>query len=101
MPETPAIRKVKMWPKGNAIYVETVVIIFLAIVSMSLQYSKFDSTILLSPELGIRIIGSLCIWFGNIFTLDHLLQSRIDSDKVSYQMTIIMQYPEQLRAIYV
>lgn len=47
---------------------------------------------LLSLELGVRIIGSLCIWFGNKFALDYILQSRIDSNKVSqflpFEMTI-------------
>jgi hypothetical protein len=92
MSETPANRKIDIWPKGGAIYIETFVIILLAIVSMSLQYSRLDSTILLSPQLGVRIVGSLCIWFANKFTLNYILQSRIDSNKVSqflpFEMTI-------------
>ena len=48
--------------------------------------------ILLSLELWVRVLGSLCIWFGNKFTLDYMLQSRIDSNKVSqflpFEMTL-------------
>ena len=60
---------------------------------MSLQYGRLDSTVLLSPQLGVRIFGSLCVWFANKFTLDYILQSRIDSNKVSqflpFEMTIV------------
>lgn len=83
MSESPANRKTSIWPKDGAIYIETVVIILLAIVSMSLQYGRLDFTVLLSPQLGVRIFGSLCVWFANKFTLDYILQSRIDSNKVS------------------
>jgi len=92
MSKTQANRKTSIWPKEGVIYIETVVIILLAIVSMSLQYGRLDSTVLLSPQLGVRILGSLCVWFANKFTLDYILQSRIDSDKVSqflpFEMTI-------------
>ena len=92
MSEAPADRKTGIWPKGRAIYVETVLVILLAIVSMSLQYGRIDSVILLSLELWVRILESLCIWFANKFTLDYLLQSRSDSNKVSqflpFQMTL-------------
>lgn len=92
MSEIPTNRNTGIWPKDGAIYIEIVVITLLAIVSMSLQYGRLDSTILLSLELGVRIIGSLCIWFGNKFALDYILQSRIDSNKVSqflpFEMTI-------------
>jgi hypothetical protein len=50
---------------------------------ISLQYGKFDSTVLLSGQFGIRIFGSLFIWFANKFTLEYILQSRIDSNKVT------------------
>ena len=90
--ETPSNKKTSIWPKDGAIYTETVVIILLAIVSMSLQYGRLDLTTLLSPQLGVRIIGSLCVWFANKYTLDYILQSRIDSNKVSqylpFEMTI-------------
>ncbi|MDB4270467.1 LytTR family transcriptional regulator DNA-binding domain-containing protein [bacterium] len=93
MSGTPANRKTSIWPKDGVIYIETVVIILLAIVSMSLQYGRLDSTVLLSPQLGVRIFGSLCVWFANKFTLDYILQSRIDSNKVSqflpFEMTIV------------
>ncbi len=72
-----------MWPKSWAIYIEIIAIILLAIFSMSLQYDRLDSTIFLSAQLGVRILGSLCIWFGNKFALEYILQSRIDSNKVS------------------
>ena len=59
---------------------------------MSLQYGRIDSVLLLSPELWVRILGSLCIWFANKFTLDYMLQSRIDSNRVSqflpFEMTL-------------
>ncbi|GGD50656.1 hypothetical protein GCM10011361_16650 [Muriicola marianensis] len=57
---------------------------------MSLQYGRVDLTILLSLELWVRILGSLCIWFGNKFTLDYILQSRIDSNKVSQLLPLEM-----------
>jgi hypothetical protein len=92
MSESPANRKTGMWPKGKAIYIETVTIIVLAIVSMALQYGRLDATILLSPQLGVRIFGSLCLWFANKFVLDYILQSKIDSNKVSqflpFEMTV-------------
>ena len=90
--ESLANRKIIMWPKGSSVYIETVVIILLAIVSMSLQYGKLDSTFLRSPQLGVRVVGSLSIWFANKFILDYILQYRIDSNKVSqylpFEMTI-------------
>lgn len=92
MSETPAERKTGIWPKGRATYIETALVILLAVVSMSLQYGRFDSVLLLSPELWVRILGSLCIWFANKFTLDYMLQSRIDSNRVSqflpFEMTL-------------
>lgn len=92
MSESLENRKTTMWPKGSRIYIETVVIILLAILSMSLERGRLDSTVLLSPQLVVRIAGSLCIWFANKFILDYILQSRIDSNKVSqflpFEMTI-------------
>ncbi|WP_445386436.1 LytTR family DNA-binding domain-containing protein [Robiginitalea sp. IMCC44478] len=91
MSESPAKRS-RIWPKGRAIYIETVFIILLSIVSMALQYGRLDSHILFSLELWIRILGSLSIWFANKFTLDYMLQSRIESNTVSqflpFEMTI-------------
>lgn len=92
MSESPANRKTGMWPKGKAIYIEIVTIIVFAIVSMALQYGRLDATILISPQLGVRILGSLCLWFANKFVLDYILQSKIDSNKVSqflpFEMTV-------------
>jgi hypothetical protein len=81
--ETSANKKTDVWPKSGAIYIETIAIILLAIISMSLKYGRLDSTVLLSAELGLRIFGSLCVWFANLFTLEYILQSRIDSNKVT------------------
>jgi len=76
--------KLDIWPKDQVTYyIETAVIILMAIISMSLQYGRFDSTILLSTQLGIRIIGTLLIWFANKFTLEYILQSKINSNKVT------------------
>jgi hypothetical protein len=76
--------KLDVWPKDwVTYYIETAVIILMTIFSMSLQYGRFDSTILLSTQLGIRIFGTLLIWFANKFTLEYILQSKIDSNKVT------------------
>lgn len=93
MSEASANRKMGLWPKGGAIYMETLAIVLLAILSMSLQYGRLDSNMLLSPQLGVRILGSLCVWFANKFSLDYILQSRIDADKVSrflpFEMVVV------------
>ena len=83
MSETPSNRKTDLWPRGGAIYIETIVIILLATLSMSLHYGWLDFNLLFSLQLGVRIFGSLCIWFANKFVLDYLLQSKIDSNKIS------------------
>jgi hypothetical protein len=84
MSETPANSKTDLWPKNRiTYYIETIVIVLIAIFSMSLQHGRFDSTILLSDQLVVRIFGSLCIWFGNRFTLEYILQSRIESNRVT------------------
>lgn len=84
MPEAPTNSKTDMWPKNRAIYyIETVAIILMALFSMSLQYGSLDSTVLLSAQLVVRIFGSLCLWFANRFTLEYLLQSRIDSNRIT------------------
>lgn len=92
MSVTPTKKIFGMWPKGRSIYIETFVIILLAILSMSIQRGLFDYNLMLSPQLGVRIIGSLCVWFANKFTLNYILQSRIDTNKVSqslpFEMTI-------------
>ena len=84
MPEAPANRETDVWPKNRTTYyIETVVIILMAMFSMFLQYGRLDSTVLLSAQLGVRIFGSLCLWFANRFTLEYILQSRIDSNRIT------------------
>ena len=84
MSESPAKRKTVVWPKNRATYyIETVVIILIAMFSMFLQYGSLDSTVLLSAHSGLTIFGSLSLWFANRFTLEYILQSRIDSGKIS------------------
>jgi hypothetical protein len=84
MSETPAIRKTDVWPKNwTAYFIETVAIIFLNMALLSLQHGKLDYSILLSPHLGLRIFGSLCLWFANRFILEYILQTRIDSNRIT------------------
>lgn len=84
MSETPANSKTDVWPKNRTTYfIETVTIILLALFSMSLQYGRLDSSLLLSAQLLVRIFGSLSIWFANKFALEYILQSRIDSNKLT------------------
>ncbi len=82
-----------LWPKKWSTYlIETVVIVSLAIFSMSLDYGRWDIARLPQPQLTLRMIGSLCIWFANRFMLEYLLQSRIDANKVTqylpFEMTL-------------
>jgi len=93
MSEIPMNIKTDLWPKNRTTYyIETAAIILLAILSMSLEYGRLDSTLLLSSQLGLRIFGSLCLWFANRFILEYILQSRIDSNKVTqflpFELTI-------------
>ena len=74
---TTANRKTDVWPKNGAIYIETVVIIALAMFIQFLQNGSIEDTIFL------RILGSLCVWFANKFVLERILQSRIDSNKIT------------------
>jgi hypothetical protein len=84
MSDTMTSSKTEMWPKNWASYfIETLFIILLNIVLLSLQHGKLDYTLLLSAQLGLRIIGSLCLWFANKFVLERMLQSRIDANKVT------------------
>jgi len=84
MPEAPANKKTDVWPKNWAIYyIETIVIIVMAIFSLFLQYGRLDSTVLLSAHSVLTILGSLCLWFANRFTLEYILQSRIDSNRIT------------------
>jgi len=84
MSDTLKQNKIEMWPKDWSIYhIETFVIILIAIISMSLQYGRFDASILLSSQLAIRIFGTLLVWFANKFTLEYILQSRINANTVT------------------
>jgi hypothetical protein len=84
MSETPAIRKTDVWPKNwTAYFIETVAIIFLNMALLSIQHGKLDYSILLSPQLGLRIFGSLCLWFANRLILEYILQTRIDSNRIT------------------
>ena len=84
MPETPVIRTTDVWPKNRTTYyIETVVIILMALFSTSLWYGRLDSTVLLSAQLWVRIFGSLSLWFANRFALEYILQSRIDSNRIT------------------
>ncbi len=83
MSETPANRKTDVWPKSGAIYIEAIVVIFIAMFSMFLQYGSVEFTALLSYHAFLTIIASLCVWFVNRLTLEYILQSRIKSNKVT------------------
>ncbi len=48
-----------------------------------LQYGSIEYTVLLSYHAFLTILGSLCVWFVNRFTLEHILQSRIESNKIT------------------
>ena len=93
MPSTPANRKTEVWPRDwSAYFIETAAIVLLNMVSLSLQHGRLDYGILFSPQLGLRIFGSLCLWFANKFILEYILQSRIDANKVTqylpFELTI-------------
>ena len=78
------VKRLEVWPKDRlTTYIEIGVIIIMAILSMSLQYGKFDASILLSSQLAIRILGTLLIWFANKFVLEYLLQSRIETNRLN------------------
>lgn len=89
MPEEPENRKVDVWPKNRSIYyIETVVIILMCMFSMFLQYGRLDYTILQSAHSVITIFGSLCLWFTNRFILEYILQSRIDSNRITQYLPL-------------
>ena len=74
---TTANIKTDVWPKNGTIYIEIVVIIILAVLIQFLQTGSIEHTIFL------RILGSLSVWFANKFVLGRILQSRIDSNKIT------------------
>lgn len=83
MSENPADSKTGVWPNSNAIFIETVVIILIAMFSLFLQHGSIDYTVLVSNHALIVGIGSLGVWFVNRFTLERILQSRIESGKIT------------------
>jgi len=83
MSETPANRKTHLWPTNGAIYIETVAVILVAMVLLFLQYGSIDYTVLLSYHSVFTIVGSLSVWFVNKYTLGNILQSRIESNKIT------------------
>ncbi len=83
MSETLANSKTDVEPKSGVIYIETVVVILMAMFTQVLQYGSIEYTVLLSYHSGLTILGSLCVWFVNRFTLGHILQSRIESNKIT------------------
>jgi hypothetical protein len=83
MSETKANRKKDVWPKSRAIYLETVAVVLLALFTLFLQYGRIDYTILLSYHAVLTILASLSVWFANMYALEKILQSRIESDKIT------------------
>ena len=83
MSETPANTKIYVEPQSGAIYIETVVVILVAIFSLFLQYGSIGYTVLLSYHSVFTIVGSLSVWFVNKYTLENILQSRIESNRIT------------------
>jgi hypothetical protein len=81
--EAPANRKTQLWPESGAIYLETVAVILVAMFLLFLQYGSINYTVLQSYHSVFTIIGSLSVWFVNRFTLENILQSRIESNKIT------------------
>ena len=77
-----------LWPKNRAIYIETAVILLIAIYSLFLQYGSLDSTILLSFHAVIIILGSLVVWFANRFIFERIVQSKIESNKINRHLPL-------------
>lgn len=83
MSETLANSKTKVWPKSWAIYIETLVIILLSIFILFLQFGSFELEVLLSYHALLVFAGSLSVWFANRFTLEYIMQSRIEENKIT------------------
>lgn len=82
-----------MWPKSWRIYlIESLSIILLALISLSLQNGRFDLSIVFSNYTLLSIVGSLCLWFTTRVVLDRLLQARINANRVTqylpFELTI-------------
>jgi hypothetical protein len=83
MPKSRTNKKKDLWPGSGVIYIEAVVVIFITMFSLFLQYGSIKITALLSNHALITLIASLCVWFVNRFTLEYILQSRIESNKIT------------------
>ncbi len=83
MSETPANRKTGAWPISGTIYIEAVIVILTAMFALFLQYGSIDYTVLLSYHSVFTIVAFLCVWFVNKYTLENILQSRIESNKIT------------------
>ena len=83
MSETQVRTKTDVWPKSGVIFIESVVVILLAIFSLFLQHGGIEYPLLLTYHSVLTIFGGLCVWFVNRITLEHILQSRIESDKIT------------------
>lgn len=83
MSETPAKTKSVEWLKNSAMYKEGAVVILLGLFMLFLQYGSISYKVLLSYHAFLTIIAGLCVWFANRFTLDFILQSRIESNKIT------------------
>ena len=89
MSESPTNIITDLWPKNWAIYfIETAVIISMVIFTQLLQNGSIEDNMLLSHRSGITILGSLCLWFANRFTLEYILQSRIDSNRITQYLPL-------------
>lgn len=75
--------KKSLWPGSGAIYIEAVVIFFITLFSLYLQYGSIEIKAFLSYHALLTLLGSLCVWFVNRFTLEYILQSRIESNKMT------------------
>jgi len=76
-------KKKALWPGRGTIYIEAVVIIFITLFSLILQYGSIEFTAFLSYHAFLTIVASLCVWFMNRLILEHILQSRIESNKIT------------------
>ena len=84
MSEALTNQKTEVWPNNGAVYlIETVFIILVSIFSLFVHYGRLDSTILPSSHMWITIFGSLSLWFANRFILEYIVQSKINSNKIT------------------
>ncbi len=80
-----------MWPKHQAIYyLECLTIAILVLLSRALQHGSFDTSVWINLQSGITIVGSCCAWFANRLVLEYLLQSRINNNKVTKTLPLVL-----------